>query len=400
MWGLLLAAAAAAAGLSGDVWPAFRGDGTSNASAQNLPLEWSDQRGVAWRIQLEGYGQSSPIVWDGQIYVTSVEGPNKETLVTAAYRLEDGERLWIDRRPSSRPAEAHERMAKAAPTPVSDANGVYVFFESGDLIALDHEGKELWARFLPREGEDWAGNHGLGSSPVLSNGRLYLHAAPVGPGRLFALDAQTGDDLWTHDLPPAPSFSTPLLVRHDGRELLLTTAGGGVVAYDADGGEEVFRRPARGGRGYAVPSASHANGIVVVASGEAGGTHAFSLRAPAETLWTSEKATTEFSSPLIHDGEVYLVNSVGVLFELDLATGAQRSVRRLPAGCWASPIVAEDRLYFFSLDGSATVFEPGRREPITESSLGAEQRIYGIASVNESILVRAGSTLWRLARSG
>ena len=85
MGNLLLAAAAAALGvtLSGDVWPSFRGDGRSVTSARDLPLEWSDDRNVAWKIALEGYGQSSPVVWRGQAYVTCVEGPNKETLVTS-----------------------------------------------------------------------------------------------------------------------------------------------------------------------------------------------------------------------------------------------------------------------------------------------------------------------------
>ena len=126
--------------------------------------------------------------------------------------------------------------------------------------ALDHAGKERWARFLSRSGDDWVGRHGLGGSPVLSGDRLFLHVAPFGEGRLYAIAAEDGREVWVRDLPPAPSFSTPVTIEHGGRPLLLTTAGGGAAAHDMNSGEEVFRRPARGGRGYAVPSASVSGG--------------------------------------------------------------------------------------------------------------------------------------------
>ncbi|MDE0166014.1 MAG: PQQ-binding-like beta-propeller repeat protein [Bryobacterales bacterium] len=383
--------------LAGDSWPGFRGDGSSLTSARGLPVAWSDQSNVAWSVGLEGYGQSSPVIQSGTVYVTSTVGSRKETLVIAAYRLSDGELAWVDRRPSSAPTEAHERMANAAPTPVVDNDGVYAFFESGDLIGLDHAGKQRWARFLPRSGENWVGNHGLGSSPVLSGDRLFLHVAPFGGGRLYAIANEDGLDVWVRDLPPAPSFSTPVMIQHQGRSLLLTTAGGGVAAYGSDNGEEVFRRPARGGRGYAVPSAGVAGSLVVIASGEAGGTHAFRLDAPDETLWTADKATTEFSSPLIAGERVWLVNSVGVLFEVDLQTGQQVSTRRLPSGCWATGITDGERLYFFGVDGTAAVLSQFSGEMVATSQLSTEGRVYGVAAADGSFVVRTGNRLVRIA---
>ena len=383
--------------LAGDSWPGFRGDGSSLTSARGLPVAWSDQSNVAWSVGLEGYGQSSPVIQSGTVYVTSTVGSRKETLVIAAYRLSDGELAWVDRRPSSAPTEAHERMANAAPTPVVDNDGVYAFFESGDLISLDHAGKQRWARFLPRSGENWVGNHGLGSSPILSGDRLFLHVAPFGGGRLYAIANEDGRDVWVRDLPPAPSFSTPVMIQHQGRSLLLTTAGGGVAAYDSDKGEEVFRRPARGGRGYAVPSAGVAGSLVVIASGEAGGTHAFRLDAPDATLWMADKATTEFSSPLIAGERVWLVNSVGVLFELDLQTGQQVSTRRLPSGCWATGITDGERLYFFGVDGTAAVLSQFSGEMVATSQLSTEGRVYGVAAADGSFVVRTGNRLVRIA---
>lgn len=388
-----LAVLMAARLLAGDSWPGFRGDGSSHTSARDLPVTWSDHSNVAWSVELDGYGQSSPVIRDGTVYVTSTVGERKETLVIAAYRLRDGELVWTDRRPSSAPAEVNERISNAAPTPAVDGGGIYAFFESGDLVSLDHTGKERWSRFLPKSGDDWVGRHGLGSSPVLFGDRLFLHIAPFGAGVLYAITTEDGRDDWVRELPPAPSFSTPVAIQHEGRPLLLATAGGGVAAFDIDSGEEVFRRPARGGRGYAVPSASVAGRLVVIASGEPKGTHAFRLDAPDATLWAAEKATVEYSSPLIAGERVWLVNSVGVLFELDLHTGRQVSARRLPSGCWATGITDGERLYFFGVDGSAAVLSQARSEIIAKNQLTIEGRVYGVATADRSFVVRTGNRL-------
>lgn len=383
--------------LAGDSWAGFRGDGTSHTSARDLPVAWSEHFNVAWSVDLKGYGQSSPVIRRDTVYVTSTMGRHKETLVVAAYRLSDGELVWMDRRPSSARTEAHERMSNAAPTPAAGADGIYAFFESGDLIALDSAGKQLWARFLPKSGDDWVGRHGLGSSPVLSGDQLFLHIAPSGEGRLHAIATDDGRDVWVRDLPPAPSFSTPVAIQHEGRSLLLTTAGGGAAAFDMATGQEVFRRPARGGRGYAVPSASAAGNLVVIASGEPNGTHAFRLDAPDSTVWTADKGTTEFSSPLIAGGRVWLVNSVGVLFELDLRTGQQVSTRRLPSGCWATGIADGQHLYFFGVDGSTTVLSQASRAVVATNRLGTEGRVYGVAAEDRSFVVRTGDRLLRIS---
>ncbi len=63
-----------------DAWTGFRHDGSSRSDARSLPLTWSPTENFAWRVPLPGYGQSSPVVWNGRAYLTAIEGPEKETL--------------------------------------------------------------------------------------------------------------------------------------------------------------------------------------------------------------------------------------------------------------------------------------------------------------------------------
>jgi hypothetical protein len=78
-----------------DVWPGFRGAGDSHTTARELPLEWSDKKNVAWNIALPGYGQSSPVVWRDKVFLTAVEGSNKEKLLVFCHDLKRGRQLWL-----------------------------------------------------------------------------------------------------------------------------------------------------------------------------------------------------------------------------------------------------------------------------------------------------------------
>src|ERR1051325_5932004 len=53
-------------------WPCWRGpDGAGISSEKNLPLHWSKEDGIAWKIVVPGKGASSPIVVGERIFVTT-----------------------------------------------------------------------------------------------------------------------------------------------------------------------------------------------------------------------------------------------------------------------------------------------------------------------------------------
>ena len=73
-------------------WPSFRGVDAAGAGA--LPRTWGADSNVAWAVEVDGFGQSSPIAWGGRVFVTSVVGPNKELNLVHCFRADDGQRLW------------------------------------------------------------------------------------------------------------------------------------------------------------------------------------------------------------------------------------------------------------------------------------------------------------------
>ena len=58
-------------------WFSFQNGGL-NTSAKAMEVKQTIQLEKKWAIELEGYGQSSPVVWRNTIYTTAVRGDNKE----------------------------------------------------------------------------------------------------------------------------------------------------------------------------------------------------------------------------------------------------------------------------------------------------------------------------------
>jgi outer membrane protein assembly factor BamB len=154
------------------VWPGFLGGGKAECSPQ-MPTQWREEN-IAWQQELPGYGQSSPIVWDGQVVVTSIEGPRKEKCHVIALRLEDGAVAWKYSLPAAEQAENNNYTSKAAPTPVTDGEDAFVLFESGDVVALSRQGKERWKRSLSADYGKFTTRHGLAASPILVDNALVL----------------------------------------------------------------------------------------------------------------------------------------------------------------------------------------------------------------------------------
>ena len=78
----------------GESWTSLHNGGNTSIHAKNLPVKWSPDKGVAWSTVLPGYGQSAPVVWRGRIYVTAIDGDNKEWCFVHAYDAASGNRLW------------------------------------------------------------------------------------------------------------------------------------------------------------------------------------------------------------------------------------------------------------------------------------------------------------------
>lgn len=382
-----------------DSWPAFRGTGDSHSAAKKLPVTWSATENIAWTAELPGYGQSSPVIVGNKVFVTSVEGDFKDTLHVLAFDLATGKQLWISTFKGTQRIRSTDYVSKAAPTPVATADRVFALFESGDLIALDHQGKEVWQRSLVKEYGPFGGNHGLGTSPVLAGDALVM-AVAAGPGYVLAVDSKSGKNLWKTDAPLGTSWSTPfILTGKDGKWSAIVSSNGKVFAFDGKTGEVTWT--VEGLSGNTVASPTPAGELLLIGASEKSSQVAIRTGAGIDDriAWRSSGAVSSFGSPLIDGKYGYAVNRDGLAYCFDAATGAALWDTRLPASCWASPLAGAGHVYFFTRDGVCVVIKPGTElDVVAKNTLPIKGRVYGVAAVEGALVVRTGSGLTRIGK--
>ena len=384
-------------------WTQFLANGSRSLAADStLPLRWSDEANLAWRTQVPGYGQSSPVVAGGGVFVTSVEGPNKEALLLSVFALKSGRQVWTQRREGSQRIEDSDMVSRAAPTPAASTETLFAFFETGNMFALDHGGTMRWERKLTEEFGEFSGRHGIGSSLRLCRSGVLVLVAHDGPSYLICLDPATGETVWKARRPKGISWSTPAVVMHTDREIALISGGRTVEAYDTANGTLLWTLGDFDGAFIASPTPV-AGGAVIGSStkgksarirfGQPVGT-------PPEIAWRAAEGSSYFSSPLVHRDRVYMVNKAGVAFCLRADSGDELWHSRLEGQCWASSIGSGNRVYFFGVDGVTTVVEAGDDfEILAKNKLSVEGRLYGIAVGESSILMRYGRDLVQVAVS-
>jgi outer membrane protein assembly factor BamB len=382
-------------------WTGFRGRGDSITAARNLPLSWSDRHNVAWKLTLPGFGQSTPVVWKDRVFLTAIEGAKKEQLHILALDVATGKTVWRKTLASSRPQEVGDRVARAAPTPAVDAKGLYVIFDSGDMVAMTHDGEVRWRQDLNTLYGKIENGHDFGSSLRQGADRLFVHVNHFGPSYLMAVSKATGEKLWRVEFPKEGGWNTPVLVDQAKQPALLIQRSGGVAAYDPANGALLWEDLRTFSRDNAIPSLTVRGDVAVIPSQSKGGTWAIRLSEPKTPLWTAKMATNAYSSPLLTERRGYFVNAVGALFAVDLATGKDLWSTRLGTTTWASAIASGDRVYFFTGEGATHIFrDADTMEKLGEAELTVDSTVYAVTPVDGALLIRTGTTLTKVASLG
>lgn len=386
---------------AGGEWPGFRGAGDGQLEVTPSAEAPAAEAVLAWRQPLPGYGQSSPVVWGAQTFLTSVVGPLKEELVLSALDLGTGEVRWRRRFAASLMLESKDTVSRAAPTPVVDGERLYAFWESGDLIAVDHQGETLWRRQLAQDYGVFEGNHGLASSPILAGGVLVLQITHGGPSYLLGIATATGETLWKHERPAKVAWTTPLFVPGD-PALVVVSGNGDVEALDAQTGalrfqllgleKNVSASPVLAGDLLVAPSSEKSASVALRLSGRG-------ALGEEAIVWRAQEASAGFASPVFAGGCLIFVGKTGVASCVDPASGASRWQERLGDEVWASPIAAGGRVFFFTKKGQRLVYDvslEGARR-LAGEELGTGDVVYGVAAAPGLFLVRTGNELLRLS---
>lgn len=406
-------------------WPRFRGPTGDGIAAKEAdpPVEWDETKNVAWKTAIPGRGRSSPVVFEGRVYLTTAAergiqrtriGPDDMqtaehvALGAVCVDAKEGKILWqVTLREVDKPEPVHWLSSWATPTPVVEAGRLTCDFGTYGTWCLDPStGKTLWTKRHPLDHQV-----GPGSSPILVGDHLVMIRDGRDAQYVTALDKKTGETAWKTDRPPInvghknckKSFSSPLEIRVGDRLQVVAVGPHWVASYDPVSGKELWR--ARHGDGFSigtVPVFGH--GLVIAGTGCMKAS-ALAVRADGSgdvtathIAWRSQRGVPVMSSPVLAGDAVVWVSDTGIVTCSDAKTGEVRWQERLKGDHLASPILAAGRLYFFGKEGNAAVFKAGS----PAERLG-EGRVDGLvtatpAAVGKALILRTDTHLYRIEK--
>ena len=370
-------------------WPQFRGPNGSGRydGTEPLPVEWSANDGVLWKVPLPGAGSSSPVVLADRVVVTAYTGYGLDAenagdladlrLHVLCFDRETGRELWrstLEASPDERPFSGQmTNHGYATPTPCLDADGVVASFGVSGLVAYDWDGREQWRAEV---GTKTAG-FGTSSSPIIVGDFVVLNAS-IEAGRTFAVDRATGEERWS--VPDvSKSWSVPVVAETDAGRTLVLNQKQQILGLDPATGKELWR--CDGVRDYVVPVPvvgpppfGKAGESVVVCFGgrrnQAVGVRLGGRGDVTEShrLFDANIGANVTSPVYLTASEagggrdrVYCATDKAIAHCVDAATGETVYKTRLPtrARVYASVVYGDGRLYAQTRDAGLVVYRPG-----------------------------------------
>jgi outer membrane protein assembly factor BamB len=232
---ILVVATAVSFAASDTDWSRFRGpNGTGVSNTSGLPAEFGPDKNVVWKTTVPS-GHSSPVLTDTRIFMTGAEG---QKLFVLALDRATGKELWRREVPRRNSERLENVNGPASPSPVTDGERVFAFFQSFGLIGFTADGKELWRMPLG----PFNMFYGFGASPILVDGTLILPVDQDTGSYLLGVDPRTGRQRYKIDRPGVISgYSTPTVYQpKDGGKQILIPESFQLSAYDARDGRRVW----------------------------------------------------------------------------------------------------------------------------------------------------------------
>ncbi|MDD2706598.1 MAG: PQQ-binding-like beta-propeller repeat protein [Verrucomicrobiae bacterium] len=372
-------------------WPVFRGPrGIGVAAGAQPPAAWDVPANVnvLWKTPVPLAGENSPVVWGNRVFLSGASGEKREVF---AFDADSGKLLWRREVGEARPPvkDASSDVTGAAATMAVDGRRVYAIFATGDLAALDFEGKVVWSKSLGKPDV----MYGFASSLAMFRNLLILQrdqgsSAEDGKSVLMALESATGRQVWSVKRPVPNSWSTPVAIDTPECAEIVTCGKPWVMGYDPLTGQEKWRAECLDGE--VAPSPVWGCGMVFVANE---GAKAAGIRlggkgdvTKTHIAWSFDEGLPDIISPVTDGKLLFLTTSQGQVTCLNAADGVKLWQQELNESARSSPVIAGNRVWLATTKGNMHVFAAAPQfkpqgkisigEPVDASPAFVGKRIY------------------------
>lgn len=422
-------------------WPSFRGE-RANGVAENVDLpekfDGKTGEGLRFKVRIPGLAHSSPIIWEDRLFLTTAisqdanasfkpglygSGDASKDKSVHDWKLlclnrKTGKVLWEKTATTGTPIDKrHIKSTYANSTPCTDGNVVVAWFGSQGVFGFSVDGELLWSKKLGRldvgaydlPSYEW----GPASSPILHKGKVIIQVDTQGEDFLLCLDSQTGKELWKTPRDELPSWATPTIVETEDRTEIVTNGSNFIMGYDFETGKELWRLG--GSSKITAPTPVHSDGITIVSSGRAPESPIFAIRNGAKgditlekkayknefVAWRHNRRGPYMPSPIIYQGNVYVLHNGGIFGAYDLKSGEEHFVRRIPHngyGFSASPVAADDKIYLPGEDGIILEMKAGKIMQYVRTHTIGEPIMASPAIAGKSLYIRGKDHLFAFSK--
>jgi outer membrane protein assembly factor BamB len=288
---------------------------------------------------------------------------------------------------------------------VTDGQTVCFLFGQGTMAGCSLEGELLWKRELETERGLFATKFGFSSTPLLYDGKLYLpllyRADPKNEQSepsttLLIIDPATGKSLQTVDRPsPAiqeslDSYITPI----PGSRGIILTGADLVTSHDFKTGKEQWRfdfaQDNRKTNWRIISGPVQAGELTVTAYPR--GRRLVALKPDGTAAWEYEGYVPDVCTPAYDEGRLYVLDGVKrYLTCLEAGSGREIWQEKIPSskGFFASPLVADGRIYLLNLAGEVFVYSAGSdTEWLGQVMMGADNSAASMIAVDRELYIR------------
>ena len=342
-------------------WPRWRGPSAQGyVEGSGYPDVWSATENVVWKTPLAGAGNSSPIVWADQIFLTTAhDGGSRLTLLS--FRRSDGEKLWETDAPQTGVEHVHAKNGHASATPVTDGERVYASFGTHGLVAADLDGKIVWHTKIPKLDN----YHGSAGSPVLYKDTIILYQDHQQQSFVAAFNKDTGKTVWEKPRDARTGWGTPVVIRTGERDELIVSSQHKVTAYNPSTGDELWT--VTGNKFEVIPTPVVGHDLVFASSGRAGPTLAIRPGGTGDVtethvVWKSPKGAPFVPSGILVGEQLYTLNDMqSIVTSFEATTGKVLFQGRLgnapKEGFSASPVTVDGKVFFTNDEGQTFVLK-------------------------------------------